>query len=59
MGVQTRFGRFCDSVTNEICPEELSPWHSPAFQYFGAKWTGPGAPARGPAWSHRHLPGPR
>ncbi|RHW27987.1 hypothetical protein D0Z08_06825 [Nocardioides immobilis] len=32
------------SVTNEICPEELSPWHSPAFQYFGAKWTGPGAP---------------
>lgn len=32
------------SVSNEICPEQLSPWHSPAFQYFGAKWTGPGAP---------------
>jgi|GEM_PF-6915506 len=32
------------SVSNEICPEVLSPWHSPAFQYFGAKWTGPGAP---------------
>ena len=32
------------SVTNDVCPEKLSPWHSPAFQYFGAKWTGPGAP---------------
>lgn len=32
------------SVSNEVCPDKLAPWHSPAFQYFGAKWTGPGAP---------------
>lgn len=32
------------STSTEVCPEKISPWHSPAFQYFGSKWTGDPAP---------------
>lgn len=36
---------FSYSTSETVCPDKLSPWHSPAFQYFGAQWTGDPAPA--------------
>jgi hypothetical protein len=32
------------STSQTVCPDKLSPFHSPEFQYFGAKWTGDAAP---------------
>lgn len=32
------------SSSSVVCDDLLAPWHSPAFQYFGSKWTGPEAP---------------
>lgn len=32
------------SSTTEVCPDKLTPWHSPAFQNFGAKWNGDETP---------------
>jgi hypothetical protein len=36
---------FSYSTSETVCPDKLNPWHSPAFQYTGAKWTGDAAPA--------------
>ncbi|MGL5824157.1 MAG: hypothetical protein ACRCYU_04870 [Nocardioides sp.] len=33
------------TTTANVCPDKLDPWRSPAYQYFGAKWTGDAAPA--------------
>lgn len=32
------------SSSSTVCEDLLAPWNSPAFQYFGSKWTGPEAP---------------
>lgn len=41
--VQGRHGASYSSSAT-VCDDKLAPWHSPAFQYFGSKWTGPEAP---------------
>lgn len=41
--VQGRSGASYSS-TATVCDDLLAPWNSPAFQYFGSKWTGPEAP---------------
>lgn len=37
--VQSRNGVSVTSQTS-VCPDKLTPWHSPEFQYFGSKWIG-------------------